>query len=373
MNYFDNNYTGQEPMAAPQMYAPQTMAGRMLQHPGMAAFNQGANNIAALKAGGVPNMGPGQAYQGQVNQLSGQQRMNQELQMLRAQALRRNQMAKMEMERLSNPAYEFERLRENGHLPEDMTYQEYLNSAANKRAASSRAFAPQMGKIGDKRVMVTPVYNPADGTMSYQQTALPEGFVEDSGIEQVKVGDRVDLYRKADGQFLGSQNVNLAPNQEPDYLSSAERAKVVGKSEGAKDSKADKDIRTGNKVTSLISMARDHPGRTAATGKSSVANPVALPGSDRKDFLVLHDQLTGNAFLQAYQELKGGGPITDREGEVATQAQNRLNLAQSEDEYLKALDEMDRDVQMLLREAEGRTGQSPPPSTDDGWSIERVD
>ena len=116
----------------------------------------------------------------------------------------------------------------------------------------------------------------------------------------------------------------------------AEEAKVAVK----KETSAPVDLATGTELVRLLNMAITHPGRAAATGTSSAFNKVAVPGSERKDFLVLADQLKGNAFLQAYSSLKGGGPITDIEGQKATEAQNRLNEAQSEGEYKKALEEM---------------------------------
>lgn len=51
------------------------------------------------------------------------------------------------------------------------------------------------------------------------------------------------------------------------------------------------------------------------------------------------DQLQGGAFLQARQMLKGGGAITDMEGRRAEAAFARLNAAQSESDYISALNE----------------------------------
>lgn len=124
------------------------------------------------------------------------------------------------------------------------------------------------------------------------------------------------------------------------------------------------DIATADQLIGLIDKAVEHPGRAAATGLSSLFNPMAFPGSDRTDFLTLADQLKGNAFLQAYQSLKGGGQITEIEGKKAEQAQARLNEAQSEEEYLKALQEM----RGLVEDRRNRT-----PGAMDGWSIERVE
>lgn len=89
----------------------------------------------------------------------------------------------------------------------------------------------------------------------------------------------------------------------------------------------------------LIDKALNHPGRAASTGLSSV-NPLnRLPGSDAMNFRVLLDQLRGGTFLQAFQSLKGGGAITQVEGQKAEQAIARLNEAQSDDEFIVALED----------------------------------
>lgn len=51
------------------------------------------------------------------------------------------------------------------------------------------------------------------------------------------------------------------------------------------------------------------------------------------------DQIKGGAFLQAFESLKGGGQITELEGQKAEAAQSRLNTAQSEEDFREALQE----------------------------------
>lgn len=90
----------------------------------------------------------------------------------------------------------------------------------------------------------------------------------------------------------------------------------------------------------VLDKAINHPGRATATGLSSVIDPRnVIPGTQAKDFQVLKDQIGGKAFLQAFESLKGGGQITQVEGEKATAAIARLNTAQSDKEYLEALNE----------------------------------
>lgn len=51
------------------------------------------------------------------------------------------------------------------------------------------------------------------------------------------------------------------------------------------------------------------------------------------------NQIKGGAFLQAFESLKGGGQITELEGQKAEQAQSRLSTAQNEKDFRDALKE----------------------------------
>jgi hypothetical protein len=94
----------------------------------------------------------------------------------------------------------------------------------------------------------------------------------------------------------------------------------------------------------LIDQVRDHPGLSDRVGGqwSTLNIGPALPamrGTPGADFDVLLDQIKGKQFMQAYQTLRGGGPITDTEGEKATAALARLNKSQSEGSFKVALEE----------------------------------
>lgn len=89
-----------------------------------------------------------------------------------------------------------------------------------------------------------------------------------------------------------------------------------------------------------IGKALSHKGRETATGLSGSLDPRNyIAGTDAKNFRVLMDQIQGSAFLKAYETLKGGGAITQIEGEKAERAIARLNTAQSDDEFKAALEE----------------------------------
>lgn len=91
-----------------------------------------------------------------------------------------------------------------------------------------------------------------------------------------------------------------------------------------------------------------HPGFSGAVGVKGFGNYFS--GTKEADFRAMLDQLQGGVFLQAYQALKGGGPITDIEGEKGTQALARLTLSQSEEGFRTSLN----DFRSLLASAKSR-------------------
>lgn len=82
------------------------------------------------------------------------------------------------------------------------------------------------------------------------------------------------------------------------------------------------------------------------------------------------EQLQGGAFLQARQMLKGGGAITDYEGQKAEKAFARLSTAQNEADYRAALDEFNEAVQQGYAKLQAQAGggqQQPSQAGPDGW------
>lgn len=122
-------------------------------------------------------------------------------------------------------------------------------------------------------------------------------------------------------------------------------------------------LSTSGQIDSLLTDAIKHPGRATATGMSGQLDPRNyLRGTDASDFAVLLDQIKGQAFLQAFQSLRGSGAITEREGQAATNAIARLNTAQSDEAFVKAL----KDLQQINKNAQQRAiekargGQAAP-------------
>lgn len=104
-----------------------------------------------------------------------------------------------------------------------------------------------------------------------------------------------------------------------------------------------------------INDLTSHPGFSGSVGAKNVSylfglkgNPVA--GTKEADFKAMLEQVQGGAFLQAFESLKGGGQITQIEGEKATQAIVRAQQSQSEEGFKKSMN----DFLSVLDKAEKR-------------------
>jgi len=131
-----------------------------------------------------------------------------------------------------------------------------------------------------------------------------------------------------------------------------------------KTKEATKALAQADETIKLIDSVLAHPGREAATGGSSVLNFAAKPGGERKDFLVMIDQLKGKSFLQAFESLKGAGQITEIEGLKAENAQARLDTAQSEKAFVAALNELKDVVSVAVERAQTKANDSETQSRD---------
>jgi hypothetical protein len=92
-----------------------------------------------------------------------------------------------------------------------------------------------------------------------------------------------------------------------------------------------------------IQTARNHPGREYGLGATGVI-ARQIPQTDAYAFDLVNKQMTGKTFLTAYNTLKGGGQISNVEGEKAQIAQARLDPKQKPKDYLEALADLEHQL-----------------------------
>ena len=182
---------------------------------------------------------------------------------------------------------------------------------------------------------------------------------------EVPFSTNVQLIEGADGSVSAidkTTGVNLGQPVTPDEARDAKVRSATG------DAQADATVNLPDAVArtsrsmEILDRMENHPGLSGAVGAKNWSSGFGLVdepigGSKEADFVALTEQVGGEAFLQAFQELKGGGHITEVEGLKAEQAIARIrNRKQSEDAYKQSIKDL-KDVLSSGLERQKRAAQ----------------
>lgn len=246
--------------------------------------------------------------------------------------------------------------------------------------SSGAAFAPQRDNpnFGNTPIYVKDPkgnvhlfrFDPNGGAIEAQ---LPPGYT---------VAPQTDFIQTPTGVVPGDKRTGEAVPGAPiiakDVAGAASQT-AQGTAQGQAAANLPSDVQTAqtamDQVNELLADA-NQAGRQEATGLSSWFDPRNfIAGQPGYDFKVKVKQLSGGVFLTAYKTLRGSGAITEIEGQQAKEAIARLDTAQSEEEFVKALNDYYGIIQKGLRTAQQRAtaapvlpggGQTAPaPSSDD--------
>lgn len=111
---------------------------------------------------------------------------------------------------------------------------------------------------------------------------------------------------------------------------------------------------SADRTLNLIDLVRNDPALPDMIGP--VEGILPNISADARRFQSRLDQLQGVAFLEAYNMLRGGGQITENEGNKAQDAIARLQTAQSEEDFLQALTEFEDAVRVGIQKLEAQAG-----------------
>lgn len=105
---------------------------------------------------------------------------------------------------------------------------------------------------------------------------------------------------------------------------------------------------------SLLDRMIDHPGRESATGASSIM--AKIPGSQARGFAAILETLKGRQFLDAVQNMRGLGQLSNAEGEKLAAAAASLDLGMPENEFLAELKRIKSSFEKALKTKPGTYG-----------------
>jgi hypothetical protein len=148
-------------------------------------------------------------------------------------------------------------------------------------------------------------------------------------------------YGPGDGIFDPNTNKVLLQGTPKEVESTEEKAQATarGKATGEAEANLPKAVAKAESALKLIEELRTDEGRWRTTGSINGIMP-ALPGTVGWDYVKKFDQAKGKAFLEAFEALKGGGQISNMEGEKAQAASSRLDRAMTKEAFDEALDDL---------------------------------
>ena len=171
----------------------------------------------------------------------------------------------------------------------------------------------------------------------------------------------------------GSTELDLLPAELALRSNSAINQAVgieAGKNAAEKAAAAPATIATlQNSITSIDELLADQDlGDIVGIGSLNPLNRV--PGTAARGKIARAEQIAGQSFLAAFNQLKGGGAITEREGAAATAAMARLDRSQSEADYRKALTDLRAAITPAIdRARQQQSAGAPRPA---GRTIQRT-
>lgn len=160
------------------------------------------------------------------------------------------------------------------------------------------------------------------------QARLPQGFKIARDPIKVDAGTHFILLDPQTRQMVG---------QIPKDVKGEAAAQAAGKDQGAAQAALPgAEMNAQTMLQSLNDMAA-HPGKKGAVGDFYGRMPEATLIGEPKEFVNRLNQVKGQAFLKAFESLKGGGAITEQEGAKAAAAMERMNRATTEKEFDSAV------------------------------------
>ena len=214
----------------------------------------------------------------------------------------------------------------------------------------------------------TPVYyNDADGNLrmgqlndagQFKTVKLPEGAMPVKPMSYQNIGGQVLAMPYGGGRPVNVFQKTLPPQDQPAIKGLQAEASASGTTKGKAAAEAQIELPGAEidtqRILGDIESLRKHPGLDISTGWTSAL--PALPGTEAADFQARREQLQGGAFLQGFQMLKGGGTVTEIEGEKAEKALARMETAVSKPAFLTAMKDYEKAVINGLKKLKLKAG-----------------
>lgn len=254
---------------------------------------------------------------------------------------------------------------------------------ANRAAAQDIAQRMQSGQLDRQSALVEYATRTGDYSKLFASNDTPAAIQEYNFVSKLPPEQQALYFRnkranqmfdRGDAQvILGPDGKptqvyakGLAPEQTPEVKAQQAAATAQGSAAGTaaaaapgKTADADFMLKSIDDVLGDKGLDKATGGWFGLQGRQAAAFPL---GEDQRRVQPKIDQLRGQSFLQAYNNLRGGGQITEIEGTKAENAIARLNQAQEPDDFKKALTDL-KEVVEAAKARNAKAGSNLPAAT----------
>lgn len=185
------------------------------------------------------------------------------------------------------------------------------------------------------------------------RSKMPDGISLQRDPIKMDAGDSYVLLDPTTRQPIGQVKKNLAE---------AERQKAVGEAAGKAQVDLPAKQAMAEDTLKLVEKIRSHKGVAGNFGMSG--KMPNMPGGDAANAFTLIEQVRSKAFLEAFNQIRGGGAITEAEGQKATLALIRAQESQSKESFMEALADFEANVKTGMRLAREKAGMAGAPAPD---------
>jgi hypothetical protein len=191
---------------------------------------------------------------------------------------------------------------------------------------------------------------------------MPDGISLNAKPQQHDLGDRIGIFDPATRTYV--QFI-------PKGLGEAERLKHVGEAQGKAQVNLPQVESAAARMLKQIDELEMDPSLESITGFIGGRIPAGYQTEGMANAQSRLNQISGGTFLQAYNELRGGGAITEAEGAQAKASYSRLGTqTMGTPAYRKALQEAREEtlklVELAKRKAAGLGGTPAAPTAPSG-------
>lgn len=174
-----------------------------------------------------------------------------------------------------------------------------------------------------------------------------EGYRPANPLQKIDTGLEIRTIDSRTGQVVSS---TPKENFQSNYDEAAGNAS--GKADVEAAQIADTSGAKASQILGVVAQLESHPGMEGAMGL--IQGRLPAMSQQTEDFRALKDQLLGGTFLQAFESLRGGGAITQIEGEKASNAILAMRDTQSPTQFRKQLQIFRENVQLGMQKAKER-------------------